>query len=150
MNFYGLADPYADPDTDTLNNLEEYQNQTNPYLDDTDGDTLKDGDELIMGLDPSIANDLELIRSDNNTDGFADNLGLYFGYYPLDLDVDGDGIVNATEIEQGSNPLEADTDADGVEDSLDVFPLDPTRSTQPASATPPVITLIQPEFAISL
>ena len=144
------VDPSGDGDADNLTNLDEYQAGTDRFNPDTDGDTLKDGDELIVGLDPNTSNDLELISADNNADGLADNLGLYLGYALLDLDVDDDGINNATEIELGSNPFEVDTDADGVEDGVDAFPLDSTRSIQPTNEVPPVIVLTKPEFALSL
>ena len=64
------------------------------------------------------------------------------------MDVDGDGIPNATEIANGTNPFLADSDGDGVPDALDCFPLDPTRWTCPApipgDVTPPVIGLGEP------
>ncbi len=43
----------ADPDNDGLNNLEEYNHQTNPTKKDTDGDGWKDGTEIEKGTDPT-------------------------------------------------------------------------------------------------
>ncbi len=43
---YGIEDPAADPDTDGLNNLAEFQIGTNPLNQDSDGDGLADGEEI--------------------------------------------------------------------------------------------------------
>jgi hypothetical protein len=50
-----LAD--KDPDEDGLSNLEEYKNETNPTLADTDGDGYNDGLEVKEGSDPRDARD---------------------------------------------------------------------------------------------
>ena len=49
----GISDPSGDADSDNLNNLGEYNNNTNPSVSDTDGDGLADGWEVTYGLDPS-------------------------------------------------------------------------------------------------
>ncbi len=50
---------YGDPDTDGLTNLEEYQNGTNPFSSDTDGDGISDLDEIrLYGSDPKVSNNL--------------------------------------------------------------------------------------------
>jgi parallel beta-helix repeat protein len=68
-------DANIDSDGDTLFNLAEFQNQTNPNLEDTDGDGLSDSDEIIL-------------HSTN----------------PLIDDSDGDGFKDGDEILAGSNP----------------------------------------------
>ncbi|MCF7731697.1 MAG: hypothetical protein K9N23_08410 [Akkermansiaceae bacterium] len=46
-------DDQTDPDTDTINNLTEYLNHTNPLASDTDGDTISDAAEIVAGSDPN-------------------------------------------------------------------------------------------------
>jgi hypothetical protein len=72
----------ADPDSDALNNLEEYNNYTNPNNPDTDGDTLPDGWEVTYGLDPT---------DDTGANGATG-------------DFDGDGWTNSEEYASGYNP----------------------------------------------
>lgn len=42
------AMPFEDPDNDGLNNLQEFQNGTDPHNPDTDGDGLTDGQEVLL------------------------------------------------------------------------------------------------------
>ena len=109
---------------------------------DTDGDGLADGTEWAAGTDPQLA--------DTNGDGIDDGTALLLGQSGTTLDADGDGLTDAQEASLGTNPFLADTDGDGVSDSLDDFPLDPTRSSNPPNAndhTPPVISLLKPVTA---
>ncbi len=46
------SDATQDPDQDGLNNLAEYQNNTNPNLSDTDNDGYSDGEEVAASIDP--------------------------------------------------------------------------------------------------
>lgn len=43
----------------------------------------------------------------------------------IDLDDDGDTILDSDEIAAGTDPLSRDSDQDGVDDNLDALPLDP-------------------------
>jgi hypothetical protein len=78
----GVGTWSADPDSDGLNNLEEFNNSTNPNSWDTDGDTLPDGWEVAYGLDPTDS------TGDDGRDG----------------DFDGDGWTNYQEYLNGYDP----------------------------------------------
>ncbi len=112
-------------------------------LTDDDGDGLTAGQELMAGLDP--------YATDTNADGLGDVFAYALGGTATSNDPDGDGLPNAVEALIGTNPLAADTDGDGVNDSLDAYPLDPSRSVlgvaNPNDHTPPIITLILPPNA---
>ncbi|HEU4886575.1 MAG TPA: Ig-like domain-containing protein [Thermoanaerobaculia bacterium] len=73
------ADAQQDPDSDGLTNLQEFQAGTHPRQADTDGDTLSDGEETILG-----------------NDGYLTN--------PLLADTDGDGLRDGLEVQTGSDP----------------------------------------------
>ena len=62
-----VPDASGDPDFDTLKNLQEFQNHTDPLDNDTDGDGLGDGFEIVFSkTNPTIL--------DTNGDGFGDGL----------------------------------------------------------------------------
>lgn len=42
-----------DPDGDALTMFEEQENGTNPLEADTDFDSVRDGNEILVGLDPN-------------------------------------------------------------------------------------------------
>ncbi|WP_455391777.1 winged helix-turn-helix transcriptional regulator [[Eubacterium] cellulosolvens] len=70
ITFYGPSD---DPDGDSLTNLEEYQEGTDPTNSDTDGDNMPESWELQYDLDPNDAGDAE---EDADNDGYT-NLDEY-------------------------------------------------------------------------
>ena len=76
------ADAFEDSDKDGLSALDEFNAGTDPNLDDTDGDGIKDGEELAPG-----------------TDGFVTN--------PLLADTDGDNLSDSLEIAVGSDPTDS-------------------------------------------
>ena len=121
-----VAIPSADPDSDGLTNLQEFQNATNPKNWDTDGDLLPDEWEVQYGLDPLSSSGI------NGADG----------------DQDGDGLSNFQEMIHGSNPGAADTDGDGVNDGGEVNqgsnPNDPGDGGQP----PPADELVEVPFTV--
>ena len=93
--FWQADECVFDPDADGLTNAEEYGYITDPYLFDTDGDTLGDGEEVTSGDDGYITD-------------------------PLLYDTDGDSLGDGGEYAAGTNPLNTDTDADGVGDGAEV------------------------------
>ncbi|MCP4848085.1 MAG: hypothetical protein GY899_09095, partial [Verrucomicrobiaceae bacterium] len=102
----GLDD--SDFDEDSLTDLEEYENGTDPSKTDTDGDGLDDAVETNTGTFASA--------SDTGTD-------------PNNSDTDGDGISDSVEsnsgvfagaADTGTNPHAKDTDADGFSDGTEV------------------------------
>jgi hypothetical protein len=82
-------------------NLEDSDDDNDGFLDTVDH----------LPLDPT-----EWLDTDG--DGVGDN---------ADTDDDGDGIPDEEEIKLGLNPLVADYDNDGYNDSVDVFPFNPTE-----------------------
>lgn len=134
-------DPYFDdsaddPDYDMLNNLGEFQNGTQPFNPDTDGDYLFDGEEVANGTNPLSSdsdgdtlpdgwetynglnpNDPNDAASDNDFDGLTALDEFNYGTNPQLYDTDGDGLDDGTEVGSGLNPDHPDTDNDGIADA---------------------------------
>jgi hypothetical protein len=88
------TDALADPDHDGLTNLQEFQQGTDPHNADTDGDGLRDGDEVNI-----------------------------YHTNPLVPDTDGDGVPDGVEIANGTDPLNAASfDLGKAVQSLEVKP----------------------------
>lgn len=105
-----------DSDADRLTDAQELDLGTDPFLADTDGDGLADGDEKdFYGTDP--------LRSDTDGDGLDDQeeVAVIFTN-PFLEDTDGDGIGDAAEVAAQTNPL-------------DMLSLPPTATPEP-TATP--------------
>jgi hypothetical protein len=82
-------------DLENYTNFEEYQNGTNPIINDTDGDKWKDGSEVY--------------HQDQDNDGMWSGWEYYFDFDPFDasdalIDSDGDGYVNKCENRWNTNP----------------------------------------------
>ena len=117
-------DALADPDTDGLNNVDEFDIGTDPCNPDTDNDGLLDGVE-VSGFGPFGTDPLD---SDSDDDGHldgADNCPKSFheetgqsGFNPDQADLDGDGKGNVCD---------PDADGDGVANSDDSCPLSSTE-----------------------
>ncbi len=104
---YGLdptdpADALLDRDADGLNNLGEFQNDTDIDNPDSDGDTLTDGEEVnTYGSNP--------LETDSDGDTLPDDYEVGYGLNPTDADdatddKDGDGINNRDEFRAGTDP----------------------------------------------
>ncbi|MEM9081643.1 MAG: hypothetical protein AAGC74_13235 [Verrucomicrobiota bacterium] len=118
-----LPNATADPDSDGLNHLAEFNRGTNPHLEDTDGDGLSD-----------------LVETNSGTYTDANNTGTN----PLYADTDGDGLSDSEEITGTffSNPLFTDTDNDTFDDHLEATNnVDPNNN---AIGAPPVPTFPTP------
>ncbi|WP_462159442.1 DUF4214 domain-containing protein [Pseudoalteromonas sp. GB56] len=112
-------------DSDGLSLLEEYKNNTNPNVDDTDSDGLDDFVEV---------NDAKTSPTtfDSDSDGLSDGQEVNdLGTNPLLLDTDGDGLSDGDEVNTHlSNPLNVDSDGDGINDFDEVN----THSTSPINS----------------
>ena len=131
----GIGDNSDDnDDSDSLDDKEELLLGLNPYKGDTDGDRVNDSDDK-MPLDPASYQDMDgdgipdYRWLDNNNDGrFTLDWGGEDGDpIVVDLDRDGDGILNTNEDpSQGqTHPDNDDTDNDGYKDGDDLFPFNP-------------------------
>jgi hypothetical protein len=110
------SDAALDEDSDGLTNLEEFTRGTTPDDNDSDDDTLTDGEEVnVHGTDP------------------------------LSDDTDSDTITDDEELVEGedtfvTNPLEGDTDMDGFSDPDEITNgTDPTDPNDPPAAAPMLI-----------
>lgn len=105
-----------DSDGDGLKDGEEVRTYlTNPLNADTDGDGLKDGDEVkTYNTDPN--------KTDTDGDGLTDGeeINLY-KTDPLKADTDGDGLSDGDEIKiHKTDPLKLDTDGDTLTDGDEI------------------------------
>ncbi|MGE0452528.1 MAG: chitobiase/beta-hexosaminidase C-terminal domain-containing protein [Vicinamibacteria bacterium] len=107
---------------------------------DADSDGLPTGVEMMLGTDPYLA--------DTNGDGLADGDALAAGVAASDSDPDHDGVATALELVRGTNPAAFDSDGDGAGDGIDCAPLDPTRTScpipDPLDASAPGILILAP------
>ncbi|MHA1224984.1 MAG: binary toxin-like calcium binding domain-containing protein, partial [Candidatus Heimdallarchaeaceae archaeon] len=78
--------------------------QTNPVLNDTEGDGMPDGWEIEYGLNPLVNDSME----DPDNDGLTNIQEFFYGTNPLLADSDGDGYSDSEEIEAGTDPLNQD------------------------------------------
>ena len=114
-----------DTDGDGLKDGEEVTKyKTDPLKADTDGDGLNDGDEVLKyKTDP--------LKADTDSDGLSDYAELITNKTdPLKADTDGDGLKDGEEVTKyKTDPLKADTDGDGLKDGEEItnFKTDPLK-----------------------
>ena len=100
-------------DNDGLNNLAEYNNNTDPNNADTDGDDLNDGPEISGSLNTKSSTPTDPLNPDSDFDGLADGdeldtlVGASDVSDPADVDSDNDGFADKTEVDAGSDPCSA-------------------------------------------
>src|SRR3989339_109064 len=114
----------SDDDMDGLMKKEEKLLGTDPKNPDTDGDGLKDGEEVTKyKTDP--------LKADTDSDGLSDYAELITNKTdPLKADTDGDGLKDCEEVTKyKTDPLKADTDGDGLKDGEEItnFKTDPLK-----------------------
>jgi len=129
---YRLPKISIDSDNDGLTNDDEDIYGTDTHNEDTDRDTLSDGDEVHTYLtDPLVA--------DTDADGMSDGYEVSYNLDPLvkdsEEDKDSDGLTNINEMLAKTDPNNPDTDGDGLLDQADSNPL--VANSAPAiSGTP--------------
>jgi outer membrane protein OmpA-like peptidoglycan-associated protein len=116
VNFYFGSSDADDDDNDGLTNGEERRYGTDPENPDTDGDGLKDGEEVKRYRTNPL-------RQDTDGDGLRDgDEVLNYKTDPAKYDTDGDGLPDGEEIlKYKTDPLKDDTDGDGLTDGDEVL-----------------------------
>lgn len=115
-----------DSDADGLFDSIENCIGTDPFRPDTDGDGLSDYVEFkVLGLDPlsrdTDGNGIPDGREDSDGDGLLNAEEVELGTSPLWTDSDGDGLSDFDEVKTyPSSPLSRDTDLDGVDDRTEL------------------------------
>lgn len=147
LNIYLGAAAGGDDDRDGLSNAFEEQIGSDPDNPDTDGDGLKDGEEVRRYKTSPIATDsdndglrdgdevfkyrTDPSQADTDGDGLTDGEEvLKYGTDPLKIDTDGDTLPDGDEVlKYNTDPLKADTDGDGLSDwdEIRAYRTDPTN-----------------------
>jgi outer membrane protein OmpA-like peptidoglycan-associated protein len=148
LNVYFGSSAADDDDNDGLTNGDEQTLGTNPGMADTDGDGLKDGEEvhryktdpLKTDSDGDGLSDGEEVfkyktdpsKTDTDGDGLSDgDEVLKYKTDPLRIDTDGDALTDGDEVlRYKSDPLKVDTDGDGLSDwdEVKVYKTDPAKA----------------------
>lgn len=124
LNLYLGSSDVDDDDDDGLLNGQERRIGTSPSNPDTDGDLLKDGDEVKRYRSNPL-------KTDTDGDGLLDgDEVLKYRTDPARFDSDGDGLADGEEITKlKTDPTKPDTDGDGLPDGEEVLKIksDPLR-----------------------
>ena len=106
----------SDNDMDGLTKREEIKIGTDPNNPDSDGDGLKDGEEVKKYK----TNPLDV---DSDNDGLNDGDEVYkYKTDPTNEDTDNDGLKDGEEVmTYKTDPLNADTDSDGLKDGEEIM-----------------------------
>jgi pimeloyl-ACP methyl ester carboxylesterase len=130
----------TDSDADGLSNEQERELGTDPAIPDTDGDQLKDGEEVNTYKTNPLHPDTD---SDGLSDYFEVQAKMPAKFDPLKPDSDGnkvpdgaedydqDKLINVLEEAAGTNPLNPDTDGDKLADSYEVLYLSDLSPLKP-------------------
>ncbi|MDD2600814.1 MAG: hypothetical protein PHO37_16600, partial [Kiritimatiellae bacterium] len=149
----GVNDAAADPDNDGLTNYQEFKlgindpaKAANPHNPDTDGDGLKDGEE-VYGNHPENTHGYITLPydADSDDDGRTDGEEILSQYGihtdPNNPDSDGDGLSDGFEVNRVPplDPNNPDSDGDGLSDGFEVNrvpPLDPNNPDSDGDTMP--------------
>ncbi|NHJ48122.1 MAG: hypothetical protein FK733_10070 [Asgard group archaeon] len=122
---YGEATDPNNNDTDgdtLLDGAEVLTHLTNPLEEDSDFDELRDDEELVLGADGYITNPL---LNDTENDGLPDGYEYTYGFDPTFNDSyndpDADMLLSIEEFGYGTNPINNDTDTDLLDDYEEIF-----------------------------
>jgi outer membrane protein OmpA-like peptidoglycan-associated protein len=115
----------TDKDGDGLIKKVEKELGTDPENPDTDGDGLKDGEEVNTYKSNPL-------NADSDGDGLKDGEEVKkYGTNPTLLDTDGDGLNDGEEVNvYKTNPIKADSDQDGLTDGDEIlkYKTDPLKA----------------------
>ncbi len=121
LSYYIFGSP--DYDNDGLSNSLEKKYGSNPNIPDTDGDGLKDGEEVhVYTTNPT--------KPDSDNDNLTDYDEIFtYKTSPVRFDSDKDGLGDGEEIARKTNPNLADSDIDGLNDGDEVnkYSTDPLK-----------------------
>ncbi len=98
-----VANSANDADGDGLTSAEELAAGTKADNPDTDGDGVKDGDEVKRKVG-GVAAPTNPLKPDTDADGLSDGAEITAGTDPLLADTDGDTFSDGQEMLHGSNP----------------------------------------------
>jgi len=127
----GVLDTYEDEDNDTIDNIFEWKNRTNPLDNDTDNDGISDFDEINGTFNKTT----DPTTPDTDGDAIPDKWEIDHNLDPTNstdanMDLDSDGLLNIGEYIFGTNVSNKDTDNDRLYDGYEVYyGLDPKDSS---------------------
>ena len=95
---------------------------TNALKMDTDGDTVVDGYECLVGSDPNnLLSKPSFNLTDSDRDGLPDSIEALFGSDPYNKDADGDGISDGIEVKGwATSPILQDTNYNSCSDNIEI------------------------------
>ena len=121
------TDEFVDQDNDAISDEDERRLGTDPTKDDSDGDGIKDNEELGANLQDPTDTDkdgvIDALDDDDDDDTLPTAQEIALGTDPRNADTDDDGLNDALEAGDskiGTDPLNPDTDNDGITDGAEV------------------------------
>ncbi|MCU0799931.1 MAG: hypothetical protein MUC62_09725, partial [Candidatus Thermoplasmatota archaeon] len=145
LSVEGPSEDHMDLDGDGLPDELELELGTDPLVNDTDGEGLKDGEEVFeLGTDPldtdtdgdGLTDGIEAVSgasprlNDTDGDGLSDGIELVLGTDILSRDTDRDMLSDGEEVRLGTDPLTMDTDEGGLGDGIEAaVPMDPLKGS---------------------